>query len=163
MYGEEDYKFVPFIMKVSQWTGRQIPKLFGQGGKHQPVYAGELLPLYLFRLQKYYITRLFFLIQYKSWQISLLQLTLSLVKTKNNTMLLHFTSYCNKYIYFHLVTTNKPSIWTEIQSNDTSDRRKMLTTTARNVHCTRWDRFKFCKLFFFSYDLTHIEIETIFY
>lgn len=41
MYGEEDYKFMPTIIKVAHNFNQQIPKLFGQGGKHQITYVGE--------------------------------------------------------------------------------------------------------------------------
>ncbi|KAG4073766.1 hypothetical protein HA402_000990 [Bradysia odoriphaga] len=42
MYGEEDYKFMPTIMKVAHNFNQQIPKLFGQGGKHQITYVGNV-------------------------------------------------------------------------------------------------------------------------
>lgn len=42
MYGEEDQKFMPPIMKVAHNFNQQIPKLFGQGGKHQITYVGKL-------------------------------------------------------------------------------------------------------------------------
>lgn len=41
MYGEADYKFIPTLMKIAHWNNQQIPKIAGQGGKHQPTYAGN--------------------------------------------------------------------------------------------------------------------------
>lgn len=40
MYGEEDHKFFPTLAKITKPLGGIIPKIFGNGGKHQLSYVG---------------------------------------------------------------------------------------------------------------------------
>lgn len=40
MYGEQDHRFVPGIMKLAHRFDQRIPKLAGAGGKQQLTYVG---------------------------------------------------------------------------------------------------------------------------